>query len=107
MVKVEQLRSITVPTWIVDGDHDEGIKFENTQFMAEQIPNSGLLIQPWVSHFSFLQNPQQFNNHVLDFMEESKVVHNDLSLADEGNNQYYWQNFILLIPIPAYTDHDP
>lgn len=67
----EQLRAISVPTWIVAGDHDEVVKRENTEFMAAQIPHCGLLIQPWVSHFSFLQNPEQFNNDVLNFLEKS------------------------------------
>lgn len=66
----EQLNSIRIPTWIVDADHDEGIKREDTEFMAGAIPNSGLLIQPWVSHFSFLQDPQQFNTDVLHFLEK-------------------------------------
>ena len=65
----EQLHGITVPTWIVDADHDEAIKRENTEFMANAIPNAGLLIQPWVSHFSFLQDPPQFTNDVLHFLE--------------------------------------
>ena len=64
----EQLQRITVPTWIVDGDHDEAIKRENTEFMAARIPGAGLLIQPEVSHFSFLQDPQQFTNDVLHFL---------------------------------------
>jgi pimeloyl-ACP methyl ester carboxylesterase len=64
----EQLGRITVPTWIVDGDRDEAIRRENTEFMAAQIPNAGLLIQPEVSHFSFLQDPNQFNNDVLHFL---------------------------------------
>ncbi len=51
------LAAIKVPTWIVDGDHDEAIKRENTEFMAASIPGAGLLIQPQVSHFSFLQDP--------------------------------------------------
>ena len=63
------LKTITVPTWIVDADHDEAIKRENTEFMAANIPNAGLLLQPEVSHFSFLQDPQQFNNDVLHFLE--------------------------------------
>jgi pimeloyl-ACP methyl ester carboxylesterase len=62
------LAGITVPTWIVDADHDEAIKRENTLFMADHIPGSGLLIQPQVSHFSFLQDPQQFNADVLHFL---------------------------------------
>jgi pimeloyl-ACP methyl ester carboxylesterase len=66
---VEQLRGITVPVWIVDADHDEAIKRENTEFMSNTIPNAGLLIQPWVSHFSFLQDPPQFTSDVLHFLE--------------------------------------
>ena len=63
------LAAIKVPTWIADGDHDEAIKRENTEFMAANIPGAGLLIQPRVSHFSFLQDPEQFNDDVLHFLE--------------------------------------
>ena len=63
-----QLRTITVPTWIVDADHDEAIKRANTEFMAAHIPNAGLLLQPEVSHFSFIQDPEQFNADVLHFL---------------------------------------
>lgn len=66
----EQLNKITTSTWIVDGDHDESIKRENTEFMAAQIPNAGLLIQPQVGHFSFMQDPEQFNDDVLHFLEQ-------------------------------------
>lgn len=68
----EQLRGIKVPTWIVDADHDEAIKRENTEFMAKQIPDSGLLLLPEVSHFSFLQDPQQFNADLLHFLAHVK-----------------------------------
>jgi pimeloyl-ACP methyl ester carboxylesterase len=63
------LNRITVPTWIVDADHDEAIKRTNTEFMAASIPNAGLLLQPQVSHFSFLQDPEQFNTDVLHFLQ--------------------------------------
>jgi pimeloyl-ACP methyl ester carboxylesterase len=36
--------------------------------MAASIPGAGLLIQPQVSHFSFLQDPEQFNDDVLHFL---------------------------------------
>jgi len=68
----EQLRSITVPTWIADADHDEAIKRENTELMAREIPNAGLLLQPQVSHFSFLQDPRQFTSDVLHFLQHLK-----------------------------------
>ena len=64
----DQLRSIRVPTIIADGDHDEAIKRQQTEEMAALIPNAGLLIQPGVSHFSMLQDPQQFNANVLHFL---------------------------------------
>lgn len=68
-----QLNSIKTPTWIVDGDHDEEIKRENTEYMANQIPNAGLLILPEVSHFAFLQDPEQFNWAVLHFLTRHPI----------------------------------
>ena len=66
----QQLHAMKVPVWIVDGEHDEAIQRDNTLFMAKQIPGATLLLQPDVSHFSFLQNPQQFNDDVLRFLVE-------------------------------------
>ena len=63
------LAKITTPTWIVDADHDEAIKRENTEFMAGAIPRAGLLLQPEVSHFSMLQAPQQFTDDVKRFLD--------------------------------------
>jgi pimeloyl-ACP methyl ester carboxylesterase len=65
----KQLHAITVPAWIVDGDHDEAIKAERTALMAKEIPGARLLFQPDGSHFSFMQNPQQFNDDVLRFLQ--------------------------------------
>jgi pimeloyl-ACP methyl ester carboxylesterase len=64
----EQLNGIRVPVWIVDGDRDEVIRRENTELMAAEIPAAGLLIQPEVSHFSPLQDPELFNRDVLHFL---------------------------------------
>ena len=68
------LATIKVPTWIVDGDHDEAIKRENTEFMAANIPGAGLSIQPEVSHFSFLQDPEQFSDDVLHFLGRGEAA---------------------------------
>jgi pimeloyl-ACP methyl ester carboxylesterase len=68
----DDLGRIAVPTWIVDADHDEAIKRENIEFMAANIPNAGLLLQPEVSHFSFLQDPEQFTTDVLHFLQHVK-----------------------------------
>lgn len=68
----KQLQAIKVPVWIADADHDEAIKPEDTAYMAKTIPESGLLIEPEVSHFAFLQDPEQFNVDVLHFLEHAK-----------------------------------
>jgi pimeloyl-ACP methyl ester carboxylesterase len=64
----KDLGAVKVHTWIVDADHDEAIKRENTEFMAGAIPDAGLLLQPEVSHFSMLQAPRQFTDDVLLFL---------------------------------------
>jgi pimeloyl-ACP methyl ester carboxylesterase len=63
-----QLRSIDTPVLVVDGDHDEAIKREHTEYIAATIPHAGLLILPNVSHFAFLQDPAQFNFAILHFL---------------------------------------
>jgi pimeloyl-ACP methyl ester carboxylesterase len=63
-----QLRSIKSPVLVVDGDHDEGIKREHTEYIAATIPGAGLLILPNVSHFAFLQDPVLFNAALLHFL---------------------------------------
>lgn len=63
------LAKIKVHTWIVDGDHDEMVKHDQPRTLADWVPNSGLLIEPEVSHFAFLQNPAQFNTDVLRFLK--------------------------------------
>jgi pimeloyl-ACP methyl ester carboxylesterase len=62
------LRGIAVRTWIVDADHDEAIKREDTDRMAALIPNAGELILPDVSHFAMLQDPALFNAALLRFL---------------------------------------
>jgi pimeloyl-ACP methyl ester carboxylesterase len=64
----EQLRSITVPTTIFDGDHDEAIKPEHTREMAELIPGARLVIMKDASHFAMWQRPKEFNATVRMFL---------------------------------------
>ncbi|KPN92125.1 alpha/beta fold hydrolase [Pseudomonas nunensis] len=66
----EDLAKIKSPVLIVDGDHDEAIKREHTEYMASAIPGAGLLILPNVSHFAFIQDPAFFNASVQSFLDE-------------------------------------
>ena len=63
-----QLRRITAPVVVVDGDHDEAIKRPHTEYIAATIPGAGLLILPNASHFAFLQDPGMFSAAILHFL---------------------------------------
>ncbi|HEV7322706.1 MAG TPA: alpha/beta hydrolase [Ensifer sp.] len=71
---VADLKGIQVPVWVVDGDHEEVIRREDTLFIADTIPNSGLSIQPEVSHFSVLQDPDQFTADIRRFLRAKGIV---------------------------------
>jgi pimeloyl-ACP methyl ester carboxylesterase len=63
-----QLQAIAAPVLVVDGDHDEAIKREHTEYIAATVPHAGLLILPNASHFAFLQDPELFNFAMLHFL---------------------------------------
>lgn len=64
-----ELAQIRVPVRIVHSEHDEFIKREHAEYLAESIPNAELIILPGVSHFAPLQRPQLFNDAVLPFLK--------------------------------------
>ncbi|MBV8751993.1 MAG: alpha/beta hydrolase [Hyphomicrobiales bacterium] len=64
-----QLQAITAPVLVVDGDHDEAIKREHTEYIAATVPHAGLLILPNASHFAFLQDPELFNFAIQHFLD--------------------------------------
>ncbi|HET6157580.1 MAG TPA: alpha/beta hydrolase [Dongiaceae bacterium] len=65
-----ELGKITVPTAIVLGDHDEAIKRDHTEHMAEVIPGAKLIILKDASHFAMLQDPKGYTKAVRDFLSE-------------------------------------
>ncbi|HEY1447528.1 MAG TPA: alpha/beta hydrolase [Caulobacteraceae bacterium] len=62
------LGRIATPVAIVDGDHDEAIKREHTEYLARSIPGAKLIILKDVSHFAMLQDPAEFNAALLEFL---------------------------------------
>ena len=64
-----QLKAIDRPVLVIDGDHDEGIKREHTEYIARTIPHARLVILPRTSHFAFLQDPKSFNAALLKFLD--------------------------------------
>ncbi|MGA8904863.1 MAG: alpha/beta fold hydrolase [Candidatus Bathyarchaeia archaeon] len=64
----EALASIKVPTLILVGEHDALTPPSASQEMHSKIPNSEIHVIPNAAHMSNLENPDEFNEHVLNFL---------------------------------------
>ena len=64
----DQLRAITAPTLIADGDHDEIIVRAQVEEMAKLIPHAELHIFKDASHFVMWQAPEDFNRALVEFL---------------------------------------
>lgn len=62
------LARIEVPVAIVLSEHDEFIKREHADYLAQSIPDAEFVLLPGVSHFAPLQRPAQFNRVMLGFL---------------------------------------
>jgi pimeloyl-ACP methyl ester carboxylesterase len=63
----QDLAKISVPVVIVQSEHDEFIKREHAEYLAQAIPDAGFIALDSVSHFAPLQRPEQFNTAILKF----------------------------------------
>jgi pimeloyl-ACP methyl ester carboxylesterase len=61
------LAQISVPVVIVQSEHDEFIRREHAEYLAQSIPGAEFILLNNVSHFAPLQRPDQFNNAILKF----------------------------------------
>jgi pimeloyl-ACP methyl ester carboxylesterase len=62
------LAEINVPVAIVHSEHDEFIKREHADYLAQSIPNAEFIHLPDITHFAPLQRPEQFNGAMLAFL---------------------------------------
>ena len=65
---IERLGSVAVPTLLVVGDLDLPEKLELTMHMANSIPGARHEIIPGAAHMVTMEQPQEFNRIVLDFL---------------------------------------
>lgn len=66
----DDLAQIRVPVAIVHSEHDEFIRQEHAEYLAQTIPDSEFIFLPGVSHFAPLQRPDQFNSALLGFLHK-------------------------------------
>lgn len=66
------LPNIKVPTLILVGEHDTLTPPSAAEAMYAKIPDSELHVIPGAAHMSNLENPEEFNKHLLDFLSRLK-----------------------------------
>jgi len=63
------LSSINVPTLILVGEHDALTTVSAAKLMHEKIPQSELHVIPKAAHLSNLENPDEFNRYLSNFLQ--------------------------------------
>ncbi len=65
----EQLTTITTPFLVLDGANEEAIDLNQTKLMALLIPDAELVIMPDTGHFALFEQPEEFTQIVLDYLD--------------------------------------
>jgi pimeloyl-ACP methyl ester carboxylesterase len=66
---IEALASVTVPTLVVQSEHDEAILPSHAEEIAATIPGARLLVLDGVSHFALFQDPAAYTAAIREFIE--------------------------------------
>ncbi|MEA9357459.1 alpha/beta hydrolase [Bacteriovorax sp. PP10] len=82
MDNTETLAHITVPTLILAGEHDKIIPLSEMQFLQENIQGSRLEIIKGTGHLSNMENPDDFNKVIADFLASLHTDHVNSSLLN-------------------------
>ena len=67
---LHDLAAINVPVVIAQAEHDEFIKREHAEYLAQRIPNARYHFLQGVSHFAPLQKPSQFNAAIISSIND-------------------------------------
>jgi 3-oxoadipate enol-lactonase len=68
----ELLPKIELPTLVIAGDNDRLIPVENSRILASRIPEAELVILKGVGHEFFIEDAEEANKVVLDFLGRHK-----------------------------------
>lgn len=67
---VNRLSEIQVPTLVIIGDIDTDWSIACSDFLAENIPNAKKVVMNDVAHLPNMEKPEEFNGHVLEFLNQ-------------------------------------
>lgn len=65
----EVLKSVTVPTLVVQSEFDEAILMDHSKMIAEIMPSADFLVLEDVSHFASFQAPDEYTDAIRRFID--------------------------------------
>ena len=69
-----RLMEIAVPTMVVVGEHDTSDNHEVVRILSSGIKDCRQLIVPDSGHMTMMEQPDYFNQHVLEFLQSAESV---------------------------------
>jgi 3-oxoadipate enol-lactonase len=73
MDMTESLAKISVPTLIITGEKDKLATVADAQLMNSKIKNSQFIMIHDAGHLSNLENPEEFNSAMINFLKENNL----------------------------------
>ncbi len=67
--------TVQVPTLLITGERDRAVSPGSCQVLSKQLPHCEHVVLPELGHLPFEEAPEQFNQMVLEFLEQSKLAH--------------------------------
>jgi len=67
---VKRLSEIKVPTLVIVGDLDTPRTLAGADFLAKHIPGAKKLLMKGTAHLPNMEQPEEFNRHVLSFLDQ-------------------------------------
>jgi 3-oxoadipate enol-lactonase len=74
---LQRLKEIECPTLIITGEYDTTIPPENQRCLKEEIQSSTQIILPDAGHAACIDQPEAFNQAILDFLSHPQQVYRD------------------------------
>lgn len=65
-----QLHEIATPTLVIHGRHDRKQRFSGASFLSSKLPNGRLCVFEESAHIPPLEEPERFNQVLMDFLRE-------------------------------------
>jgi len=83
----DRVSRIKAPTLVLTGSDDRVVSSESSKRLAEEIPNSRFITLEGTGHLLFIEQPEEFNKMVLNFLHE-------VSKESKSERKEWWRKIL-------------